>query len=251
MSKWFLSFHCRVPVGTLSALRCSGVETWMQALTTKPTSPGCLCTLTTEASMWRYRTVVVLFNSGETSGQIWLKFVLFHIMYPLVTLSSRFRGKMKVLFWLSTVSWTPCVSQSSPFTAGGSATSTLTLVSSPTSESWTGLTKLSSWCLTLVKNRSSRISPLFVSYQTSWRCWWAQTKSTMGRCFKSLVSWQEQGRVWWFSTPPILGLIPTTPHSATSLRRPAIWRSWTYFITANMNGQWYLVITLSQQQANT
>lgn len=84
---YFLSFHCRVPVGTLSGLQCSGVVTWTQALTTKQISPGYLFTLTTEALMWRYRTLLVMFNSGETSGQSLLKSILFYVMYPLATLS--------------------------------------------------------------------------------------------------------------------------------------------------------------------
>lgn len=134
-AKWFLSFHCRVPVGTLSGLQCSGVVTWMQVLTTKPISPGCRYTPTTEVSMWRYCT-----NIWPEHAQIYL--ILDHVS-PCQSFSSRSRRKMKVLFWLSTVSWTFCVSQNSPFTVAGSATSMLMPVSSLTSESWMGLTRLS------------------------------------------------------------------------------------------------------------
>lgn len=171
-------------------------------------------------------------------------------MHSFFPFSSRSRRKMKAQFWLSTISWTRCVSQSSPSTAGGSATSTLTPVSSLTSESWTGSTELSSWCLTSVKNPPSQISPPFESYRISWKCWWARAESTTASCCKSLVSRQRQERVWWFSTPLTLGLTPNTPNSATSLRRPVIWVPWTYFINANMNRKWHSRIKVSQQQSN-
>lgn len=234
----WLSFHCRVSVETLSGLRCSGVVTWMQASTSKPTSPGCLYTLTMKASMWRYRPLVALsINIWPELSQV--DHISLHHVPLHQSLFSRSRRKMKVLSWLSTASWTPCASQSSPFSVAGSATFMLMPMSFRTLESWTGLTELSSLCSTLVKSLSSQIFHLFLSYQTRWRCWWAQTVPTMARCSKSLRLWQRWARVWWYSTPPALGIIPTTPTSATFLRRPAIWRSWTYSINANKNRHWH------------
>lgn len=186
----FHSVYCRVPVGTLSGLQCSGIATWMQALTTKPTSPGCQYILTTEVSMWRYCSNLHQHLTRTCSS--WFHFRT----TPCQSVSCRSRSKMKALSWHSTASWTFCVSQSSPCIVGGSATSTLMPTSSLTSESWMGSTGLSLWCLTSVKTLPSQISPLSESYQTSWRCWWAQSEPMMAQCCKSLAFRHKQARGW-------------------------------------------------------
>lgn len=140
--KWFLCFHCRVPVETLSVLHCSGMLTRTQVLMRKQISPGCHYTPIMKRSTWRYRSVFLMFNFEERSfSYVYLSMVHLSSSHSFIP---RPRWKMMVLFWLSTASWTPCVNQSSPLTVDGSATSTLMPMSSLTSESLMDLSELSS-----------------------------------------------------------------------------------------------------------